>query len=733
MIIKNQAPVIESSGDMKEISYGVGDLGFIFDILRNKLYADPILAVCREYTCNARDAHREVGTPDLPITISLPNYLDSNYRIKDQGPGISPDRIENIFVKYASSTKREDNTQTGAWGIGSKCAFSICQSFTIETIVNNVKYNYVCYIDETKVGKLSLMGKEMTDLPNGTEIIIPVQEKDIRAFKEGTEFVTRHWSVKPIINGDGVSFVEPKVVLSGTDWSIIKDDRYQGSLYYNGIKAIVDGIEYPIQYEALKNFYDIKFIDRISGSIFLYFGIGELSLAANRETIQIDEDTKNAISKKIDVIAAELNKKIQDKVETAPNYWQAHIVLNNEIAKIFQYSDRLQNLNWKSLPVTPNKLDLHLDPLNPAYGHYTSATELTVYRLYLNDKNVYNRKLKKHVSVNKVQYLNNYNSLHFDPNLIKLIINDLPVETYNQDFFDLFESFLTGKESIQLICLKDQSNNQKIIDNYHLNEMSVIKLSEVINLDVLNKKEAKSLSKPKLLIYKLNSSFDLVSIDSLKDDANKKIICKLLRNAYDKGSPSVSIKNVEGDKLRSNALKCLLKNNISIYGVYTDDAFGRFQKEFPEAVSLDTYLEDTFKDQSTIDLFVLQKYCMHVYSSVSSRNLYASQNIRHLINDQDSLSLKYLNLKDQIYKHHDLIMNNESLISLYEATVKEISKQNLDDFIALHPEMDIKAINKSMDEKYPLLRLIDSYYDEKTQKHLISYINLIDKESKNNE
>src|ERR1700691_4508657 len=99
-------PIIESSNDLQEKMFSIGDPGMVFDILRNKLYSNPILAICREISCNARDAHREAGKAEEPITISLPSLLDPNYKIKDVGVGISPDRAENIFVNYTSSSKR---------------------------------------------------------------------------------------------------------------------------------------------------------------------------------------------------------------------------------------------------------------------------------------------------------------------------------------------------------------------------------------------------------------------------------------------------------------------------------------------------------------------------------------------------------------------------------------------------------------------------------------------------
>src|SRR5271157_1549221 len=112
MKLNEAKPFFESSGQMQEHFFSIKDQGMIFEILRSKMYSNPILAICREITSNARDAHREVGKPELPIQIHLPVGLEPEYRVKDFGPGISPDRMVNIFIQYTASTKRDDRKST---------------------------------------------------------------------------------------------------------------------------------------------------------------------------------------------------------------------------------------------------------------------------------------------------------------------------------------------------------------------------------------------------------------------------------------------------------------------------------------------------------------------------------------------------------------------------------------------------------------------------------------------
>jgi len=125
MIINNNAVKIDSNVEpSKALNFGISDVRLVVDIL-SKLYAYPIRTLVQEYICNGRDAMREAGTwGKLPIEITVPNSLDPVFKVRDFGVGISPDRMENIFVNYGSSTKRNTNTQTGGFGIGAKSASS---------------------------------------------------------------------------------------------------------------------------------------------------------------------------------------------------------------------------------------------------------------------------------------------------------------------------------------------------------------------------------------------------------------------------------------------------------------------------------------------------------------------------------------------------------------------------------------------------------------------------------
>ena len=91
---------VKTQGVQSSVSFGIKQSGFahIFNVLRNQLYSDKVLAVVREYSCNAVDAHVAAGKPDTPIKVTLPNRLNPNLLIRDYGDALSDEDIKNIYA-----------------------------------------------------------------------------------------------------------------------------------------------------------------------------------------------------------------------------------------------------------------------------------------------------------------------------------------------------------------------------------------------------------------------------------------------------------------------------------------------------------------------------------------------------------------------------------------------------------------------------------------------------------
>jgi hypothetical protein len=136
MELPKSSHVTHTKGKLVTSEVGISDAAMMIEHMVTTIYKNKKRAVVQEIASNARDAHREVGTPALPIIIKIPSRMDTTFEIRDFGLGISPDRMQDVFINMGNSTKRGDNKQTGGFGIGSKTPWAYTDVFNIRTICN---------------------------------------------------------------------------------------------------------------------------------------------------------------------------------------------------------------------------------------------------------------------------------------------------------------------------------------------------------------------------------------------------------------------------------------------------------------------------------------------------------------------------------------------------------------------------------------------------------------------
>ena len=699
MKLSDIRPSLETSGDLEEQFFSIQDQGMIFDILRNKMYSNPILAICREISCNARDAHREVGKRDVPVQIYLPNNLEPYFKIKDFGPGISPDRMTNIFIKYTASTKRDDNTQTGGFGLGAKTPFSYSDSFSIMTNFDGIAYNYSCVIDETKVGKLLLLSKTATKEPNGTEIIIPVKSIDFYNFNQFIESATRHWDVKPIFKGGTVTYQNQKKVLEGTNWAFVSHESYQSL-----VKLIIDGIEYPLELSALRTYADATILDSTRNIIMLDFGVGELSLSANREAVYLDLSTKNKIKQRLLEVTLAIKAKIDAKIATFTSLWEANVFYRKELSQVFFNQTFLGQLSWNGYKLS----DKYLAVICPAYifskGKYSRKS-------HINDPNKIVRSVAQ--------------SLFFEENSV-LYVNDLPLKNPTPKHLKkAFENNPTAK-SIQVICPTDK--------------VTVADLNKSINLDQMKPQLLSSITKAsgraytpatnRLIVFKYYSDgnhFKQVSYSSIDEDPNEKVLC-ITSKDIPYITRKIELKNKTS--LHTNAIKSLAIKypTFSFYAVDESTEQSRIEEEFADFKAIDDFIEEKLTNNKTID-YVRMRFALNLQYSLDDRAIKDEWKIVHRLLDTNSF---YIKRREVLTKIKKVLEEDAGLLELYESINKKIDAAQLKKWVQDHPEFDIEDINNKYEKQYPLLKHLNTYGFQ----HNIStdpiahYINLIDKEKK---
>lgn len=316
------------SKPLEEQTFGVAeeDVGVIIEILRDKLYSNKRKIVVQEYMCNARDAHREVGNEDTPITVKLPNVGCPTFEVRDFGPGITPERMATVFVRYGASTKRCDNDQTGGYGIGAKSAWSYCDQFGIVTYVDGTERHYSAFLDDGesergRVGKVALLHECETKEPNGTKIVVPIKVEDFKSFINYAKETAEFWDVRPNFTGvaEGeVVFEKYEYLEEGDNWNLIKSSLGQNTSF-----VIVDGIKYPVQMNELEGLCDVSRTILSRDKVHIFFATGEVSISANREALYYNQKTKDAIANRLKEMAESLSEKIGKTVKKCKTWLEA--------------------------------------------------------------------------------------------------------------------------------------------------------------------------------------------------------------------------------------------------------------------------------------------------------------------------------------------------------------------------------------------------------------------------
>lgn len=273
------------TGKKIQMGFSADAASHLAELMSNSVYQDKYGSIVREVVSNAVDANVEssstrkveVSITEKPSLSDGVGYLD----VQDYGPGISPDRIENIFTQYFASTKRDTNDQIGGFGIGAKSPFAYTPVFQVITVVSGVKRTYL--MEKTTGDRTCTLIDEVKipGAPSGTLIRIPIQDKyDEAKFVRAIEDQLILLSNRLVINIPSKHvFYMPKVIDFGNIFCIEHEDgsymQHDGSMISLG--DVLYKIPHKDRYNAPTNYV-------------LKFEIGELSPTLSREGIELNDE-----------------------------------------------------------------------------------------------------------------------------------------------------------------------------------------------------------------------------------------------------------------------------------------------------------------------------------------------------------------------------------------------------------------------------------------------------------
>ena len=324
------------SNSVGRITVTAKNIPFLINAVTDRIYKDKPLAVVREFSTNAFDAHVQARLPIEQIEVTLPTLANSMFQVRDFGSGLTMEEIRDIYCILGESTKRGSNDLNGQLGLGAKSFAGYGDSMIVTSWVNGKKTIYnIIKGDDHKEGDVIMMGQE--DMAEGDrtgiEVAVPVKTRDLSTFHSKAAEFFKYWPVLPTINRMDAEYVAKMdrwrnevPFLSGDGWQIRPDSSSYGS---PKSVAFMGQVAYPIDWGMLSSKLALTPQKRIlleilqSNEVVLNFPIGSLKFTINREELEYTETTFTNLETKVEAIFAALDGAVKSKFANAKSIWEA--------------------------------------------------------------------------------------------------------------------------------------------------------------------------------------------------------------------------------------------------------------------------------------------------------------------------------------------------------------------------------------------------------------------------
>ncbi len=317
-----------SSGGLGETrDFKIKASGEIFQMFSSTLYSNKPRAILRELGCNAYDSHVANGNQDKPFEVTLPTQWEPTLEIRDFGTGLSHEDMMELYSTYFESTKRDSNDYTGAFGIGSKSPFSYTDQFTVVSIFGGEKRTYIASLSDEGTPTLSSVGCVASSEPTGLAVRMAIGPNDMATFQGEALDVYSYFRTIPILKGAKEAVIKPEYTSQEKGlWglrSAREVNRYRSNPQGSGFRIVQGNIWFPVDTKAITN---SKFkLDNIGYDfrIDLFFEIGDLQVALNRESLHYDTKTQKLIDQRVGSFLKDYVKELEYKAKDVKSILEA--------------------------------------------------------------------------------------------------------------------------------------------------------------------------------------------------------------------------------------------------------------------------------------------------------------------------------------------------------------------------------------------------------------------------
>lgn len=344
--INRNQNIIDGTAGGTRVEMGIerAAMSHIMSVLTD-LYSDPELAVIREYSTNALDAHIEAKNGS-PIEVTLPTEDNPYLSIRDYGDGLNADDITEIYSQYGASTKRGTDSLVGMLGLGCKSALTHTNTFDLISTKLGWTTHVTVQRDSDGGGSMTIVSeRDAIDELDGTEVIIPAKPGNEFA-KTATEFF-KFWKSGTVL----VDGIEPEHI----DGYWIND--HMVIVENESDRIVMGGVPYPVSGMVCPARPSWKF------GLITFVEIGAVEFTPSREALQDTETTQRTVFKIRETAQKDFQtyiQRIMDKAETHQDAVKAMIA-----AAEFGY--RGERLTFKGETI-PTYVEHPVDQVNKSGG-----------------------------------------------------------------------------------------------------------------------------------------------------------------------------------------------------------------------------------------------------------------------------------------------------------------------------------------------------------------------------
>ena len=323
--------------------------GKFFSAVFDKLYSNKINSTYREVWSNAHDAHVDAGIPDRPFKVKLPSTFDLETYCRDYGYGLSPEFMLTRYTVAFDSTKDDDDTAVGGFGIGRLSPLSYSNQYTVVSYYNKREYHYSITLNSLGEPECSLLFDTPTAEPSGLKVSFTANLRDISNFIAEANRVSLGFDVKPTADDKDLSWPTLTKVTEGKGYyfySVQTSPSDPGTLGMSGSYAKMGCVFYPIPASYVKGLGRGFYRDV---NIVLEFPLGSLEAAMSREALSFSDTSKTeeSIRRKVKHIEAQLMKDFQDTLGRAKTLREAQSIYKGKPIVLSQ-----KKFSWKGIELS---------------------------------------------------------------------------------------------------------------------------------------------------------------------------------------------------------------------------------------------------------------------------------------------------------------------------------------------------------------------------------------------